>query len=72
MKRFLSLLAILWSFSVSAQDSWINVQFDFDGYADEVTWNLYSGTDSIPVASGGGYENGQAEAFQQIFLDSDH
>ncbi len=68
MKKLLLLLLLpLFIFS---QDSWVNVQFDFDGYADEVTWNLYNGTDSIPVASGGGYENGQAEAFHQIILDS--
>ena len=68
MKKFLLLLLI--PFFAFTQDSWINIQFDFDGYADEVTWNLYNGTDSLPIESGGDYENGQAEAFYQIFLDS--
>ena len=54
---------------VITYDSWINVQFDFDGYADEVSWNIYNSNGDV-IASGGGYENGQAEAFQQIFLDS--
>ena len=66
MKKILLLLLL--PLLTLTQDSWINVQFDFDGYADEVTWNLYSGTDSVPVASGGDYENGQAEAFHQIEL----
>ena len=66
MKKLLLLLLL--PLFIFAQDSWINIQFDFDGYAEEVSWNLYNGTDSVPVASGGGYENGQAEAFHQILF----
>ncbi len=69
MKRFLVLLLLLPSV-ILAQDSWLNIEFDFDGYADEVSWNLYSGTDSVPIASGGDYINGQETAFHQIELDS--
>ena len=68
MKKLLLLLLL--PILTFAQDSWVNVQFDFDGYAEEVSWNLYNGTDSLPTASGGDYENGQADAFHQIFLDS--
>ena len=40
MKKFLLLLLI--PFLTFAQDSWVNVQFDFNGYAEEVE-NLYAG-----------------------------
>ena len=45
MKKLLLLLLL--PLFIFAQDSWVNIQFDFDGYADEVTWNLYNGTDSF-------------------------
>ena len=67
MKKLLLLLLL--PIFILAQDSWINVQFDFDGYADEVSWNLYNSTGDT-IASGGNYINGQADAFHQIFLDS--
>ena len=51
MKKLLLLLLL--PLFIFAQDSWVNIQFDFDGYADEVSWNLYSGTDSLPTAYGG-------------------
>ena len=69
MKKLLFLLALLPSLLL-AQDSWLNVEFDFDGYADEVSWNLYNSTGDT-IASGGEYANGQSTAFHQIdSLDS--
>ena len=67
MKKLLLLLLL--PILTFAQDSWINIQFDFDGYADEVTWNLYNSTGDT-IASGGDYINGQLDAFHQISLDS--
>ena len=39
MKKLLLLLALLPSFLLS-QDTWINVEFQFDNYTDEVSWSL--------------------------------
>ena len=63
MKKLLLLLLL--PILIFAQDTWVNVQFDFDGYADEVTWNLYDSNQTV-VASGGDYANGQPDAFHQI------
>ena len=69
MKKLLFLLLLLPSV-ILAQDSWLNVEFDFDGYADEVSWNLYT-LSGDTIASGDGYLNGQESAFHQIdSLDS--
>ncbi len=68
MKKLLLLLALLPTLLL-AQNSWVNIEFDFDGYADEVTWNLYNSTGDT-LASGGDYLNGQESAFYQINLDS--
>ena len=47
-----------------AQDSWVEIEFEFDNYASEVTWNLSN--DYGIVASGGDYEDGQPNAFHSI------
>ena len=44
MKKLLLLLLL--PIFILAQDSWINVQFDFDGYADEVS-HFYKEMDLI-------------------------
>ena len=67
MKKFLIILLL--PFFILAQDSWINVQFSFDDYADEVSWTLYDSNLNV-VASESEYANGQQEAFHQIDLDS--
>ena len=48
------------------QNTWVNVEFQFDGYADEVTWNLSNSYGVIE--SGGPYDFGQPNAF--IVIDS--
>ena len=52
MKKLL-LLALLPLFLFS-QDTWVNIEFQFDNYADEVSWSLSN--DYGVVASGGDYE----------------
>ena len=65
MKKLLFLLALL-PMLLLTQNTWVNVEFQFDGYADEVTWNLSNSYGVIE--SGGPYDNGQPNAF--IVLDS--
>ena len=63
------LLLVLLPFIVLSQDSWIEIQFEFDQYADEVSWSLYNSEDTISV-DGGYYEYQQPNAYQFIELDS--
>ena len=63
MKKLLLLLALLPLFLFS-QDTWVNVEFQFDNYADEVSWSLSN--DYGIVASGGDYEFQQPNAFHVI------
>jgi hypothetical protein len=63
MKKLLLLLALLPSFLLS-QDTWVNVEFQFDQYADEVSWSLSN--DYGVVASGGNYEYQQPNAFHVV------
>jgi hypothetical protein len=63
MKKLLLLLALLPSFLLS-QDTWVNIEFQFDQYADEVSWSLSN--DYGVVASGGNYEYQQPNAFHVI------
>ncbi len=65
MKKLLFLLALL-PMLLLTQNTWVNVEFQFDGYADEVTWNLSNSYGVIE--SGGPYDNGQPNAF--IVIDS--
>ena len=54
MKKFLIILLL--PLIVFTQDSWLTIEFNFDNYSDEVTWNLYDST-SDTIASGGNYNN---------------
>ena len=63
MKKLLLLLALLPLFLFS-QDTWVNVEFQFDNYADEVSWSLSN--DYGVIASGGDYEFQQPNAFHVI------
>ena len=63
------LLLVLLPFIILSQDSWVEIQFEFDNYAEEVSWNLYNSTDTVSVPIGY-YENQQPNAYQFIELDS--
>ena len=60
MKRLL-VAFILLPFIVISQDSWVELEFQFDGYAEEVSWGFYSSTDTISVDTGF-YSEGQPNA----------
>ena len=47
MKNFL--ITLFLPLLIVCQDSWVNVEFSFDQYADEVSWSIYSETDTIRV-----------------------
>ena len=64
MKKILIILLL--PILLIAQDSWVEVEFEFDDYASEVTWNLSN--EYGVVASGGDYEDEQPNAF--YFIDS--
>ena len=56
--------------AVKAQpDSWVELEFQFDNYAEEVSWGFYSSTDTISVDTGF-YAEGQPNAYEFIELDS--
>ena len=63
MRKLLFIWALL-PLLLLAQDTWVNVEFEFDGYADEVTWNLSNSYGVIE--SGGDYAYGQLNAFHVI------
>ena len=65
-KLILFLLAPL---LVISQDSWVEIEFQFDGYAEEVSWGFYNSTDTISVDTGF-YSEGQPNAYEFIELDS--
>ena len=46
-----------------SNDSWIEMEFQFDGYAEEVSWGFYSSTDTISVDTGF-YSEGQSNAYE--------
>lgn len=52
-----------------SQDSWVEVNFQFDQYAEEVSWSLYNSEDTISVQEGY-YTSQQPNAYQFIELDS--
>jgi hypothetical protein len=63
------IVCILSSIAHSQSDSWIEIEFQFDGYAEEVSWSFYNSTDTISVDTGF-YSEGQPNAYQFIELDS--
>ena len=63
------LIILLLPFFILAQDSWVEIQFEFDGYAEEVSWSLYNNVDTFYVSEGY-YENLQPNAYQFIELNS--
>lgn len=68
MKNLL-IIFILLPFIVICQDSWVEIEFQFDNYAEEVSWSFYNSTDTISVDTGF-YTAGQPNAYQFIELDS--
>ncbi len=52
-----------------AQDSWVEIEFQFDNYAEEVSWSFYNETDTISMDSVG-YEYLQPNAYEFIELNS--
>jgi len=54
---------------VFSQDSWVEIQFQFDNYAEEVSWSIYNAEDTVSVPEGY-YESQQPNAYQFIELDS--
>ena len=68
MKRLLFAFILL-PFIVISQNSWVEILFEFDNYAEEVSWSLYNSTDTISVDEGY-YESQQPNAYQFIELDS--
>jgi hypothetical protein len=65
MKKIqLLLLALLIPFLGFTQTQ-INIEFNFDGYADETTWNIVD-LYGVTIATGGGYANGQPTAVELI------
>ena len=70
MSRYVMLIVcILSSIAHSQSDSWIEIEFQFDEYAEEVSWGFYSSTDTISVDTGF-YSEGQPNAYEFIELDS--
>ena len=63
------ILLLLVPILLFAQESWIEIEFQFDQYADEVSWSLYNSEDTISVQEGF-YANQQPNAYQFIELDS--
>tara|TARA_R110002012_G_scaffold15940_6_gene62460 strand:+ start:1123 stop:4440 length:3318 start_codon:yes stop_codon:yes gene_type:complete len=54
---------------IVCQDSWVNVEFSFDAYADEVSWSIYNETDTTSVPTGY-YDFQQPNAYQFVELNS--
>ena len=67
MNKFLTILFL--PLVLLSQDSWVEVQFQFDQYADEVSWSLYNEVDTFNVNEGY-YENQQPSAVEFIELNS--
>tara|TARA_R100001463_G_scaffold49908_1_gene99947 strand:- start:2052 stop:5210 length:3159 start_codon:yes stop_codon:yes gene_type:complete len=67
MKRFLTILLL--PLVLISQDSWVEVEFQFDNYASEVSWSLYNAEDTISFEEGY-YENQQPSAYHFLELDS--
>ena len=64
------LLLLLGCSSISfAQNSWVEINFQFDQYAEEVSWSLYNSEDTISIEEGY-YTSQQPNAYHFIELDS--
>ena len=71
MKKLLLLLALLPSFLFSQGIqldifTWVNVEFQFDDYAEEVSWSLSNDDGVVAIYSYGDYEPEQPNAFHLI------
>ena len=63
MKKLLLVLALLPTMLFSQTQ--INIEFNFDGYADETTWDIIDSY-GVTIATGGGYYYGQPNAIELI------
>ena len=64
------LLLLLGCSSISfAQNSWVEINFQFDQYAEEVSWSLYNSEDTISIEEGY-YTSQQPNAYQFVELNS--
>ena len=63
MKKLLLVLALLPTMLFSQTQ--INIEFNFDGYADETTWDIIDSY-GVTIATGGGYAFGQATAVELV------
>ena len=55
--------------TITLYDSWVEVNFQFDNYAEEVSWYLYNTTDTIYSIEEGEYD-GDIDAYHFIELNS--
>ena len=68
MKRILYIL-LLPILLLAQTDSWVEINFQFDQYAEEVSWSLYNSEDTISIGEGY-YTSQQPNAYHFIELDS--
>lgn len=73
MKRFLVYVLVLLSFSVKAQnDSWVNLQIQFDNYPEELDWKLFEldtlAPNNMLVAEGGPYYSLPDQHLLDVFI----
>ena len=73
MKRFLAYVLVLLSFSVNAQnDSWVNLQIQFDNYPEELDWKLFEldtlAPNNMLVAEGGPYYSLPNQHLLDVFI----
>tara|TARA_R110002060_G_scaffold7438_5_gene11294 strand:- start:173 stop:1387 length:1215 start_codon:yes stop_codon:yes gene_type:complete len=64
LKNLLASLILLFSLTTFSQTQ-INIEFEFDGYADEISWDILDNNGDT-LASGGDYANGQPTALEII------
>ena len=67
MNKFLIILLL--PILLLAQDSWIGIEFQFDDYAEEVSWSLSNDT-AFWYSNIGDYESQQEDAYEFIQLNS--
>ena len=65
MKKLQLLLLTLLIPFLGFTQTQINIEFNFDGYADETSWNIIDSY-GVTIATGGGYTNGQPTAIELI------
>ena len=73
MKRFLVYVLVLLSFSVKAQnDSWLNLQIQFDNYPEEISWQLFQldtlSPNNLLIAEGGPYNTAPNQSVVNEFI----